>query len=472
MFVLGRKITKDKTVSVLNPYNNQVIEEVALADENDLTRVITIAQQGFEILKNMSAGERAKILERTAYIMTGKKEEFARIICLEVGKTINEARAEVDRAINTIKLSSIGAMTLKGETVPMDLGGPSKKIGFYMRVPLGVVLAISPFNFPLNLSCHKIGPAIAGGNAVIHKPATKTPLSGIMLAQAFVEAGLPPEGISVIVGSGSTIGMALVRAPQVRKISFTGSLEVGETIMANCGMKRVTMELGSNSAVVVFKDAPLELVAKKVRKGGYTLAGQVCISVQRVYVEESIVDEFLRALSLEVGQIRYADPILEDTEMGPMIDESSLRKAEDFVEDAKKHKGILILGGSRQGTIFLPTIIFDVAEQAKVIQEEAFAPIVAVNKFRSLTEVIEKVNNTKYGLQAGVFTRDMDLALVCAKKIESGGVLINEIPTFRVDNMPYGGVKGSGIGREGPDFAIKEMTEEKLIIFDQVDQNL
>ncbi len=472
MYILGKRISKNRTIGVLNPFNNQIIEEVAQADESDVAQVITIAQKGFEILRKMPAGERAKILERTADIIQGKREEFARIICLEVGKTINEARAEVDRAINTMRLSSIAAMTLKGETVPMDLSGLSKKMGFYMRVPLGVVLAISPFNFPLNLSCHKIGPAIAAGNAVIHKPATKTPLSGIMLAQALVEAGLPPEAISVIVGSGSTIGMALVRAPQIRKISFTGSLEVGETIMANCGMKRVTMELGSNSAVVVFKDAPLELVAKKVRKGGYTLAGQVCISVQRVYAEESIVDEFLRELSLEVGQIRYADPILEDTEMGPMIDESSLRKAEDFVEDAKRHKGILILGGSRQGTIFLPTIIFDVAEQAKIIQEEAFAPMVAVNKFRTLNEVIEKVNNTKYGLQAGVFTRDMDLALVCAKKIEAGGVLINEIPTFRVDNMPYGGVKGSGMGREGPDFAIKEMTEEKLIIFDQIDQSL
>ncbi|MEO0185615.1 MAG: aldehyde dehydrogenase family protein, partial [candidate division WOR-3 bacterium] len=254
-----------------------------------------------------------------------------------------------------------------------------------------------------------------------------------------------------------------------RKISFTGSLEVGETIMKNCGMKRVTMELGSNSAVVVFKDAPIQLVAKKIRKGGYTLAGQVCISIQRVYVEEEIADEFLRELSLEVGQIKCGDPLLEDTEMGPMIDESALKKAEEFVEDAKKHRGMLILGGSRQGTIFLPTIIFDVDEKAMVIQEEAFAPIVAVNKFKTLQEVIEKVNNTKYGLQTGIFTNNIHFALECAQEIESGGVLINEMPTFRVDNMPYGGMKGSGIGREGPDFAIKEMTEEKLIIFDQID---
>lgn len=469
MFIQGKRIIRDKTVKVLNPYNNQLIEEIGMSDEKDVAQAIEIAQKGFKILKQMPAGQRAKILEKTAQIIAEKKEAFARTICLEVGKTINEARTEVDRAINTIKLSSIAATELKGETVRFDLGGPSKKIGFYIRIPLGVVLAISPFNFPLNLSCHKIGPAIAAGNAVIHKPATKTPLSGIMLAEALIEAGLPLDGISVIVGSGATVGMALVKSSTIRKISFTGSLEVGETIMANCGMKKVTMELGSNSAVVVFKDAPLKLVAKKIRKGGYTLAGQVCISIQRVYVEEGIADEFLRELSLEVGQIKYGDPILEDTEMGPMIDEGALKKAEEFVEDAKNHKGLLILGGSRQGTIFLPTIIFNVEENSLVIQEEAFAPIVAVNIFRTIDEVIEKVNNTKYGLQTGIFTHNMNNALKCAESIESGGVLINEIPTFRVDNMPYGGTKGSGLGREGPYFAIKEMTEEKLIIFDQIE---
>lgn len=469
MFIRGKRVIRDKKIGIYNPYNNQLIEEIGLSTENDVIEAIHIAQEGYKILKNMPAGERARILERTAKIISDKREEFARTICLEVGKTINEARTEVDRAINTIKLSSIAAMNLKGETVRMDLSSPTKKIGFYLRVPLGIVLAISPFNFPLNLSCHKIGPAIAAGNGVIFKPATKTPLSGLMLAQALIEAGLPESGISVLVGPGSTVGMALVRAPEIRKVSFTGSLEVGETIMKNCGLKKITMELGSNSAVVVFKDAPLKIVAKKIRKGGYTLAGQVCISIQRVYVEEGIADEFLRELSLEVGQIKYGDPLLEDTEMGPMIDEPSLKKAEEFVEDAKRNKGILILGGSRVGTIFLPTIIFDVDENAKIIQEEAFAPMVAVNKFRTIEEVIEKVNNTKYGLQTGIFTKDINLALKCAKEIESGGVLINEIPTFRVDNMPYGGMKGSGLGREGPDFAIKEMTEEKLIIFDEVE---
>ncbi|OPX17452.1 aldehyde dehydrogenase [candidate division WOR-3 bacterium 4484_100] len=469
MFLAGEFIKKEKTVEVKNPYDDKVIEKVGLSDEADIEKAVSTAQKGFGFLKDMPAGERARILERTAEIMTEKKEDFARTIALESGKTINEARGEVVRAINTMKLSAIAALELNGETVRFDLGGRSKKLGFYIRVPLGVVLAITPFNFPLNLSCHKIGPAIAAGNAVIHKPATKTPLSALKLARALIDAGLPKQGISVLVGSGARIGLALVRHPAIKKISFTGSLDVGRTIMENCGMKRVTMELGSNSAVVVFRDAPLEFVAKKVRKGGYTLAGQVCISIQRVYVEEDIADEFVRLLSMEVNQIKYGDQLDEETEMGPMIDEPAIKKAEQFCEDAIDRGGILILGGRRDGNIFLPTILLDAPEDALVIQEEAFAPIVVVNKFKTLDEVIDKVNNTKYGLQAGVFTRDISKGLECARRIEAGGVLINEFPTFRVDNMPYGGTKGSGIGREGPKFAIKEMTEEKLIILDQIE---
>jgi len=468
MFLLGERVQKTKKLAVVNPYNNQVFESVGLSDESDISNAIGIAESGFDILKNMPAGKRAQILRHTAFIMQEKREDFAKTIALESGKTINEARAETDRAINTMNLSALAAMKLTGETVRFDLGGPSDKMGFYIRVPLGIVLAITPFNFPLNLSCHKIGPAIAAGNSIIHKPASKTPVSAILLAEALLEAGLPKEGISVLVGPGSTIGMSLVKHAAIRKISFTGSLDVGKIITENCGMKRVTMELGSNSAVVVFKDAPFNYVAKKIRKGGYTLAGQVCISIQRVYLEEDIADEFLRELSLEVGKINYGDPLLEDTEMGPMIDESAIKKAEEFCEDALKHKGILILGGRREKSIFLPTIIFNVSEDSLIIQEEAFAPIVAVNKFKSVDDAIAKVNNTKYGLQAGVFTRDITKALKCAQGINAGGVLINEFPTYRVDNMPYGGTKGSGVGREGPDFAIKEMTEEKLIIFDQL----
>lgn len=468
MYLLGERIKKERTITVKNPYDNHVIETLGQSEEKDITKAIEIAQAGFEILKNMPAGERAKILEQCGHIIQERKEDFAQAISKESGKTINEARGEVARAVNTMKLSSSAALALTGKTVRFDLAGPSKKIGFYQRVPLGLVLAITPFNFPLNLSCHKIGPAIAGGNSVIHKPATKTPVSAVMLAEALVAAGLPKQGISVLVGPGGAIGMGLVRRHEIKKISFTGSLEVGRLITKECGMKRVTMELGANSAVVVFKDAPLDLVAKKIRKGGYTLAGQVCISIQRVYIEEDVADEFTHELSLEVKNIKYGNPMLEDTEMGPMIDEAAIQKAEKFCEDAIAHKGILILGGRRDNTIFLPTILLDVSEDALVIKEEAFAPIVAVNRFKTVEEAIAKVNGTKYGLQAGVFTNDITKALKCAQGIDAGGILINEFPTFRVDNMPYGGTKGSGLGREGPEFAIKEMTEEKLIVFDQL----
>ena len=468
MFIKGKKVVRDKTIEVINPYNDQVVETLGKSESTDVNEALAVAQNGFKTLKRMPAGERSRILEKTSQIIVSRKDKFSRAIALESGKTINEARGEVDRAANTMKLSAVAALKLTGETVRFDLLGQSSKIGFFTRVPLGIVLAITPFNFPLNLSCHKIGPAIAAGNAVVHKPATKTPLSGMLLAEALVEAGLPVEGISVLVGPGSTIGMELIRAQQVKKISFTGSLEVGEIITANCGMKRVTMELGSNSAVIACKDAPLDILAKKVRKGGYTLAGQVCISIQRVYVEDSVADEYLNVFTDEVKQIKCGDQLLEDTEMGPMIDRAALEKAELFCNDAVKRGGKVLVGGNRQGNIFAPTIICDVPEDAQVIQEEAFAPIVAVNRFKNIEDAIHRVNDTKYGLQAGVFTRDISRALECAREIDAGGVLINEIPTYRVDNMPYGGTKGSGIGREGPDFAIREMTEEKLVILDQI----
>jgi len=468
MFLNGERVNKKSTMTVKSPYNHQIVGTLGRSDEKDVIQAVENAQRGFKLLKRMPAGERASILQRTAQIMGDNKEDFACTISLESGKTIREARGEVQRAIQTMRLSAVAALDLHGETVRFDLEGRSNKVGFYERVPLGIVCAITPFNFPLNLSCHKIGPAIAAGNAVIHKPASTTPVSGVKLAEALVQAGLPPEGISVLVGPGSTIGMLLVKHEAVRKISFTGSLEVGQLITRNAGMKRVTMELGSNSAVIVFKDASLQHVAKKVKIGGYALAGQVCISIQRVYVEQDVADEFLRELSLQAGSIKIGDPMQDDTDMGPMIDEGALEKASNFCEDAKKHKGIVLLGGRRDGPFFLPTIIHESTEDALVIQEEAFAPIVAVNTFTSIEEVIDKVNNTKYGLQTGVFTADITKALICAQKIDAGGVLINEIPTFRVDNMPYGGTKGSGLGREGPKFAIKEMTEEKLIIFDQL----
>lgn len=468
MLVKGKRIKRDQMIDVTNPYNGQLVGQVARANRDDIETVIGNAEQGKKIMRQMPAGERARILDLAAAKVAGN-EELARIINLEVGKTIHEARAEVARCSQTLKLSADAARWLVGETVRFDLGGKSQKTGYYQRVPLGIVLAISPFNFPLNLSAHKIGPALAAGNAVIHKPATKTPLCAVMLAEILLGCGLPAETISVVTAPGSELGDLLVGHPAIRKVSFTGSLEIGERICGRAGLKKTTMELGSNSAVLVLPDANLEAVAKKVRVGGYTLAGQVCISIQRVYVHETIFDHFLQILYEEVKQIRVGDPSKEDTEMGPMISESAAGNVKTWIDEALKAGGKLLIGGEIDRAFLEPTILFDVPETCRVIQDEAFAPLVVVNRFASLDEGIFKTNNTKYGLQAGVFTNDLNAALRCVSEIDAGGVLVNEIPTFRVDNMPYGGMKSSGLGREGPRFAIEEMTEIKLVVFDVSD---
>lgn len=471
MFINGRRIERDRMIDVTCPYSGQVVGQVALANRGDLEEIMGHAEQGKRIMRQMPAGERAVILDRAAAKVAGN-EELAQIISREVGKTIREARAEVARCSQTLKLSADAARWLVGETVRFDLGGKTQKKGYYERVPLGIVLAISPFNFPLNLSAHKIGPALAAGNAVIHKPATKTPLCAVMLAEILVGCGLPAEAISVVTAPGSELGDLLVGHPAIRKVSFTGSLEIGERICRLAGLKKTTMELGANSAVLVLPDAKLEAVARKVRVGGFTLAGQVCISIQRVYVHETIFDRFLQILYEEVKQIRVGDPGKEDTEMGPMISESAAGNAKAWIDEALKAGGKLLLGGEIDHAFLEPTILFDVPETCRVIQDEAFAPLVVVNRFAALDEGIFKVNDTKYGLQAGVFTNDLNAALKCAAAIDAGGVLINEMPTFRVDNMPYGGMKSSGLGREGPRFAVEDMTEIKLIIFDASDSGM
>ncbi|RKX71290.1 aldehyde dehydrogenase [candidate division WOR-3 bacterium] len=467
MFYLGSRVKKDRSLEVISPYDGKIVERVGISEADDIQRAIETARLGNEKLKRLPTGERAAILRRSGEIIGKRREEFARTLALEVGKTIKEARGEVDRCINTLNLSAIAAMELSGETVNFDLFGKSRKVGFYKRVPVGITVAISPFNFPLNLVAHKLGPSVAAGNGIILKPASKTPLSGIMLAEVLVEAGLPKEAITVLIGSGREIGEPLVSHPEVRLVTFTGSLEVGKRIAHLAGLKKLVMELGSNSGVIIWKDGDLSRAAKRIRLGGYALAGQVCISVQRVYVEESVAAEFLEIFQKEVESIRFGDPLREETEMGPMITEDAARNAEGLVAEAVEMGGELKTGGRRNFTMFEPTILFNVPEDARVMREEAFAPIVVVNPVRSLDEAITRMNNSVYGLQAGVYTRDLGVAFRCLEELDAGGVLINEIPTFRVDNMPYGGMKGSGLGREGPKFAIEEHTEIKLMIIDR-----
>lgn len=453
-------------LEVLNPYDASLIAELDQDTTSTVEAKLTQAYNAFGKLRDINQQKRAEILNRAADIVNSQSAEFARTLVLEVGKTWLEARGEAARCINTLRLSAIEAMKLAGEEVPFSAAGHSNKQGFFKRVPCGVVAAITPFNFPLNLVAHKIGPAFAAGCSAILKPASVTPLSGIKLVQAMHEAGVPPQALQVVIGPGSTIGNALVRSHVPRMVTFTGSKTVGEEITKHAGLKKMAMELGSNSAAVICADADLERAVKRIRLGGYSLAGQVCISVQRVYVEDAVYDKFLKLLVSEVSTLKTGDPLEESTELGPMIEAKEVDRILGWIDEAKAAGAEVILGGERSGTLLGPWILANVSEDAKLIKQEAFAPIVVVNPVRDLQDAIIRVNSTDYGLQAACFTRDLRKAFRACDGIDAGGVLINEVPTFRVDLMPYGGMKGSGLGREGPAYAVREMTEEKLYLFD------
>jgi len=465
MYINGKRIIKNPVFVVTNPYSGSQVGEVASAGAGDIEMAMAAAEKGAKIMRGISAGERADILEKTARALLADPH-LAGILSSEVGKTIREARMEVARAANTLRLSASAALSyLTGETVRFDLSGPASKTGYYIKVPVGIVLAITPFNFPLNLTCHKIGPAIAAGNAVIHKPSSLTPLVGLRLAELLIESGLPPEALSVVTGPGGVIGDMLLADNRIRKISFTGSMDVGAYITSRAGVKRVTMELGSNSAALVFADAQLDKVAKKIKAAGYACAGQVCISVQRVYVEDKAYDSFLDTLIKEVKTIKTGDPSLEDTDMGPLVEAKEAERVNGWIDEAVRDGGAAVLRGQYKGALMDPVILTNVPETSKAVVNEAFGPYIVVNRFKDFEDGISKVNASRYGLQAGVFTRDFDTAMAAADRIEAGGILVNEVSAYRVDNMPYGGMKMSGIGREGPQFVIDEMTDKKLIIF-------
>ena len=463
-FINGRWTEGEESFQVLNPYNNQPIGSAPLLSSQDVRDAVEGAKEGLTQMESLTPYERYQILQRAAQGFQKASEKLTHLLSLEVGKTIREAKGEVSRAIQTVTLSSEEAKRLSGEVVPFGSApNAGDRIGFYLRVPLGVVAAITPFNFPLNLALHKVAPALAAGDSVILKPASDTPLTSELLCQILLEAGLPPKGISLVTGKGEEVGEALVRDDRVRMITFTGSLDVGERIMQGLGMKKATMELGSNSAVIVERDAILDEALPRIRDGAFALAGQVCISVQRVYVQQGIYDDFLEGFVPLVKGIKPGDPLDEATDMGPMISPQAARRAREWVEEAMERGGKLLTGGGVEGCLMEPTVLTQVPSDCKVSSQEAFAPLVVVNPYGELEEAIEEVNNSRYGLQAGIYTQDLDQALTSARKIEVGGVIINDIPTFRVDLMPYGGVKGSGLGREGPKYAIEELTELKLV---------
>jgi len=466
MFVGGEWLDKGRKIEVRNPYDDSVIDTVPKADGGDVERALSFAERGAKVMAKLSGYERWRILGKAADLIASRNEELGRLISTEEGKIITEGRFEANRAVETMMGSAEEAKRVHGETVPLD-GDPggAKKLGFTLRVPCGVVAAISPFNFPLNLVCHKVGPALAAGNSVIVKPATDTPLSALRLTEILLEAGLPPEGVQCLTGSGGEIGDLLVSDRRVRKITFTGSRDVGERICRMAGIKKVTMELGSNCPLVVMPDADLDKVAAAVAATGYANAGQVCISTQRILTAGQVYSDFLSALTPKVQALATGNQLDERTKVGPMVREGDAVRVEGWVQEAVTGGARVVVGGARQRAIYAPTVVADVKPEMRISCEELFGPAVAVTPFHSIDEAIALANHTVYGLAAGIFTENLEWAMKFAREVASGNLHINWGPQWRADLMPYGGLKESGFGKEGPRYAVEEMTELKMVIF-------
>ena len=466
MYINGQWIDKAETIPVFNPFDQSVLDTVPRGTAADVDLAITSAVRGAKAMAKLTAYERYAILHRAAELMAERLEDLGQTITKEEGKVIAEGRGEVQRAIQTITTSSEEAKRLHGETVPLDAApGNVNQFGFTMRVPVGVVAAISPFNFPLNLVCHKVGPALAAGNSVVLKPAGDTPLSALKLTEILLEAGLPAEGIQCVTGPGGEIGDVLTGDPRVRKITFTGSMEIGERICRNAGIKKVTMELGSNSPLIVMSDADIEKVAAATVAGGFANAGQVCISTQRVFADRRIYADFLDALVAPTEAFSMGNPLDEAIRMGPMIRASDADRVGEWISEAVQGGARILVGGDHEGTMHAPTVVADAKPEMKVSREELFGPAVAVSAFSDIDEAIAMANDSRFGLAAGIFTQNVDWAMRFAKEVESGNLHINSTPQWRTDLMPYGGLKDSGMGKEGPAYAVHEMTELKMVVF-------
>jgi len=466
MYIAGQWTEGQDTIEVLNPYDGSLVDTVPHAGPKEVDQALESATRGARLMAELPAYERFSILTKTAGLLRENQEDFARLISKESGKALWESRLEVVRAAETIELSAEEAKRIRGETIPLDAAsGGQGKFGFTLRVPCGVVVAISPFNFPLNLLCHKVGPALAAGNAVIAKPPTDTPLTALRFTELLLEAGLPPEGIQCVTGPGASVGEQLCADPRVRKISFTGSPSVGERICQVAGIKKVTMELGSNSPLIIMPDADIEQVARATAATGYAFAGQVCISTQRVLVNDQVYEDFLDVLRPEVESIVTGNPLEEQTQMGPMIRESDAIRVEGWINEALSSGARLITGGSRHGNLLSPTVLADVDAKERISCDELFGPAVAVTRFNDIDQAIALANDSKYGLSAGIFTRNLDWAMKFIHEVHSGNLMVNWGPQWRVDLMPYGGLKQSGFGKEGPRYAVEEMTELKMVVF-------
>ena len=466
MYINGQWIDKAETIPVFNPFDQSLLDTVPRGTSADVELAITSAVRGAVAMGKLTSFERYSILRRTADIMAERAEDLGQTITKEEGKVIAEGRGEVQRAIQTITGSAEEAKRIHGETVPLDAApGNVNQFGFTIRVPVGVVAAIAPFNFPLNLVCHKVGPALAAGNAVVLKPAGDTPLSALKLTEILLEAGLPEEAIQCVTGPGGEIGDTLTGDPRVRKITFTGSMEVGDRICRNAGIKRVTMELGSNSPLIIMSDADIEKVAAATVASGFANAGQVCISTQRVLADRRIYADFLDALAPATEAFNTGNPLDDSVRMGPMIRASDADRVGQWISEAVDQGARVLVGGDHEGTMHAPTVVVDTKPDMKVSREELFGPAVAVSSFDNIDEALAMANDSRFGLSAGIFTQNIDWAMRFAREVQSGNLHINSSPQWRADLMPYGGLKDSGMGKEGPGYAIQEMTELKMVVF-------
>ncbi|MEG0448795.1 MAG: aldehyde dehydrogenase family protein [Lysinibacillus sp.] len=469
LWINGQWADAQNTYELKSPYNGEIIARVAKGSTQDVERAIEGAQEAFQTFKKTTAYERAEILYKVVTLMRARKKEFAEILAQEAGKPLTAGLTEIDRTIATYQFAAEGAKQAMGETVPMDAApGAGAYIGWTKREPLGVICAITPFNFPFNLVAHKLGPAFAVGNAVVLKPATQTPLSALVMAEIFREAGLPDGALQIVTGSGGELSDTLVTHPFVKKVTFTGSSDVGLSIKEKLGLRKVTLELGSNAAVIVEPSTPIEKIIKRCVGGAFGFAGQVCISLQRIYVHESIVEKFTEAFVAETEKLVVGDPLDEKTDVSAMIHPAEVVRISEWIEEAKAQGAVIATGGSFTERTLTPTVMTNVTANMKIICQETFAPIVSIVSYETLDDAIRLINESEFGLNAGIYTNDLQSALYAADEIQAGAVIINDIPTFRVDNMPYGGVKMSGYGREGIKWAIEEMTDVKLIAMKKV----
>ncbi|UCF77955.1 MAG: aldehyde dehydrogenase family protein [Candidatus Eiseniibacteriota bacterium] len=461
----GEWVKTDEVLEVRSPYDGSVVAEVCRPSAQHVEKAASAAVGAFETMRRLGSYERSGILEKVSAGIARRAEELSRALSLEAGKTIRDARVEVARASNTFKVAGEEARRIGGEYISLDwIPGSDGRFGITRRFPVGPVLGIAPFNFPLNLVAHKVAPAIAAGNSVVIKPASSTPVCALMLGEILLEAGLPAEAISVLPCKAS-VAEGMVADERFKVFSFTGSSEIGWRLKTLAGKKKVTLELGGNAAAIVDREVPLEGAAERCVRGGFSNAGQICISVQRICVQEDVYEPFVDLLVACTKALVVGDPIDEKTDVGPLIDRAAAEKTEQWVQKALKGGARALTGASRDGNLYQPTVLVDVVPKMEVSCCEVFAPVVVVTRFSEIEEAIEQVNDSDFGLQAGIFTRRLDAALEAFERLEVGGVIVNDVPTYRVDHMPYGGVKDSGFGREGLRYAIEEMTELRLLAF-------